>query len=226
MLPTEEDMPALLRSVRVGQPTQMDGPTPWVSAFAKNPVEGPVRLSRENLAGDRQADRRVHGGPDKAVCVYSASHYPMWRTRLGVDDCGPGWFGENFSVEGQTDADVCIGDVYRVGSALVQVSQPRGPCWKLARRWNRPELPELVKASGFSGWYLRVLEEGDVAAGQELALIDRPCPQWTVVVVNELTYARGRVAARRVTDRAVLVECPALAPNWRAELLRPAVPSR
>jgi hypothetical protein len=86
--------------------------------------------------------------------------------------------------------------------------------------------PALVKTSGFSGWYLRVLEEGDVAAGQELALIDRPSPQWSVVVVNELTYARGRVAARRVTDRAALVECPALAPTWRAELLRPAVQSR
>jgi MOSC domain-containing protein YiiM len=211
-------MTAVLHSIRVGLPRAIDGPEPWCSAFFKDPVAGPVHLARENLAGDRQADLRVHGGPDKAVCVYAAGNYPLWRRELGVEVCGPGWFGENFTVEGQSELTVCIGDIYRVGSALAQVSQPRGPCWKLARRWGVPDLGRRVIESRRSGWYLRVLEEGEVTAGDELTLEDRAHPRWTVARVNELTYARGQAAARVKLERVELASCPALAPNWRAEL--------
>ena len=200
-------MKVLLCSVQVGQPRQIPDREPWVTAFYKEPVAGPVSLSRENLSGDRQPDLTVHGGPDKAVCVYSADHYPEWRRELGEQDCGPGWFGENFTVEGQTEETVCVGDVYRVGSAVVEVSQPRGPCWKLGRRWGRLDLPKLVVRSGRSGWYLRVLEGGDVAAGQVLALGDRPYPKWTIDMVNRLTYAGRRMRHQLRDDRKQLAGC-------------------
>ncbi|OFW06574.1 MAG: hypothetical protein A3H96_12970 [Acidobacteria bacterium RIFCSPLOWO2_02_FULL_67_36] len=215
-------MSVVLSSVRVGQPRTVAGATPWVTGFFKDRVSGPVRLSRENLAGDRQADLRVHGGPDKAVCVYSADHYPAWRRELGIEDCGPGWFGENFSVEGQTETTACIGDVYRAGSALVQISQPRGPCWKLARRWGRPEFVQLVTDSRRTGWYLRVIEEGDVTAGESLVLTERPYSQWTVARVNDLTYTRRPAASRLGGERLELAACPALADRWGAGLVRKA----
>ncbi len=116
-----------IASLNVGLPKHRDGVEPWTSGIYKAPVSGPVRLAPENLEGDGQADLRVHGGPDKAICVYPADHYRLWRTELGVADCGPGWFGENFSVAGQTESTVAIGDTYRIGSAVVQVSQPRAP---------------------------------------------------------------------------------------------------
>ena len=119
----------------------------------------PRALSSTNLAGDGQADLKVHGGPDKAVCVYSADHYPLLAPGTGRSrSADPGWFGENFSVEGQSETDVAVGDTYRIGTAVVQISQPRAPCWKLGRRWNRLDMPKLVLQSGRTGWYLRVLE--------------------------------------------------------------------
>src|SRR5688572_24480431 len=156
---------ALLSSLSVGKPTYIEAAEPWTSGIYKSPVHGRVALSLTNLAGDGQADLRVHGGPDKAVCVYAAEHYSSWREELGVEDCGPGWFGENFSVEGQSEKDAAVGDTYRIGTALVQISQPRAPCWKLGRRWNRPDMPKLVVQSGRTGWYLRVLEPGEVECG-------------------------------------------------------------
>ena len=150
-----------------------------------------MSLSSTNLAGDGQADLKVHGGPDKAVCVYSADHYPFWRQELGVQECGPGWFGENFSVEGQRETDVAVGDTYRIGTAVVQISQPRAPCWKLGRRWHRLDMPKLVVQSGRTGWYLRVLETGDVECGDALTLLDRPFSRWTIDAVNAVAYSRG-----------------------------------
>ena len=138
-------MQPVIVSVNVGRPIDIqNGTETWTSGIFKSAVSGPVRLAAENLDGDQQADLRVHGGPDKAVCVYSADHYPYWREQLGVQECGPGWFGENFSVEGQNEGTVSIGDTFRVGTVIVQVSQPRAPCSKLGRRWNRLDMPKLV----------------------------------------------------------------------------------
>jgi MOSC domain-containing protein YiiM len=210
----------VLHSVRVGVPRRREaGGETWMSSFYKDLVSGPVRLERENLAGDRQADLTVHGGPEKAVCVYSGDHYAEWRQELGVWDGGPGWFGENFTVTDQTEQTVVIGDVYRVGSALVQVSQPRGPCWKLAQRWGRLDLPKRVVRSGRSGWYLRVLEPGEVSAGQPFVLENRDDDRWTIAMVNRLTYARGHDRASLRDLRHALAESPALAENWRDGLL-------
>lgn len=204
---------ALITSLNTGLPTQLEGPERWSSGIYKQPVLGRVSLSSTNLAGDGQGDLSVHGGPNKAVCVYSIDHYPFWRQELRVEECGPGWFGENFSVEGQDEKSVAVGDTYRVGTALVQISQPRAPCARLARRWNRPDMPKLVVGTGRTGWYLRVLEAGDVECGDALTLVDRPFPLWTIDAVNAAAYSRGGKADVEVAR--ALADCPALSESWR-----------
>ena len=203
----------LLSSLNVGRPVCFEAAEPWASGIYKSPVHGRVSLSLTKLAGDGQSDLKVHGGPDKAVCVYAAEHYPFWREELGAQDCGPGWFGENFSVEGQSEKDAAVGDTYRIGTALVQISQPRAPCWKLGRRWNRIEMPKLVVQSGRTGWYLRVLEPGEVERGDALTLVDRPFPLWTIDAVNAVAYSRGGTADMDAARE--LANCPALAESWR-----------
>ena len=181
-------MKPLLVSIQVGKP-RFHGPDVglsepldhrWHSAFFKEPVGGPVRLGVTNLEGDRQADPRVHGGREMAVLCYSADHYPLWRAELGIEEMASGGFGENFTLSGQDELTAFIGDVYRVGEATVQVSQPRGPCYKISYRWRRPDLLARCESNGRHGWYLRVIEEGLVEAGQALELLERPNPTWSV----------------------------------------------
>ncbi len=206
MVPVE-----ILTSVQVGVPETIDGERPWRTSIYKAPVAGPIRLDRENLAGDRQADLRVHGGADKAVCVYVVEHLADWRREPGLADMEPGAFGENFSVSGQLESTVCIGDLYRVGSATVQVSQPRGPCWKVARRWGRRDLVRRMVETGRTGWYLRVIEPGVVSAGDRFARLERPYPEWTIQRVNRLSYTAGA----DLEDLRRLIACPLLAEAWR-----------
>jgi MOSC domain-containing protein YiiM len=185
-----------LISLQIGSPqvrvsTIPDGQSAeWTSSIWKSSVETRLRLERSQLDGDAQADLKNHGGPDKAVCCYAAEHYPGWRAALGKTetDFSYGAFGENFTLQGLTEDRVCIGDIYAVGTALVQVSQPRMPCWKLGRRWELPHLPLEVQARGLTGYYLRVMEPGDVGAGDELTLTERPLPEWTVLRVNQAMY--------------------------------------
>jgi len=187
---------------------------PWISAIWKNAVAGAIHVDALGLDGDVQVDRRVHGGPEKAVLAYSVGHYAAtWRDVLG-DAARPGAFGENFAVEGLDESTVAIGDVFAIGTARLQVSQPRGPCWKLARKFRRDDLVERVVENGFTGWYLRVLEEGLVEAGQPMVVVERPCPQLTIAVVN-------RVLHHRPLDReaaAALAACDALAPGMRRQI--------
>jgi MOSC domain-containing protein YiiM len=211
--------PATLLSVQVGQPRTygyagaadpMD--RPWASGFFKRPVAGPVHVGRTNVAGDGQADLRNHGGPDKSVLAYAAAHYDLWRRELGLPDMPYGGFGENFTVSGLTEPEVCVGDTYRIGDrVLVQVSQPRQPCWKLGRRWRLADLPGRVVENGRSGWYFRVLHEGIVEAGMPLVLRDRPHPQWTVARANDVLY-RGTDDPRATL---ALAGCPLLSHGWR-----------
>jgi len=161
----------------------------WTTAFFKEPVAGPVFLGRTNLDGDRQGDLQHHGGPDKAAMAYAAAHYPLWHEELGRE-LPHGGFGENFTVEGQDESTVCIGDVYAIGEARVQVSQPRVPCWKIARRWGIKDLSARVQRTRRTGWYLRVLLEGHVAPGDEIVLLDRPHPEWTVLRASDVIYGR------------------------------------
>ncbi|MDQ3513689.1 MAG: MOSC domain-containing protein, partial [Chloroflexota bacterium] len=166
-----------------------------------------------NLAGDGQADLVNHGGADKAVCCYPAGHYADWHRELGLDPAAfpYGAFGENLTLSGVTETTVCLGDTFTVGTATVQVSQPRQPCWKLSRRWGVRDLAARVQRTKRTGWYVRVVEEGDVAAGQALTLVDRPVPDWTVERVTGVIYAANDIAGA-----AELAECDLLAGSLRA----------
>ncbi len=177
----------------------------------KEPVADRLMVRVLNLDGDRQADLRVHGGADKAVYVYSIENYEYWKHELGRDDLTYGQFGENLTVEGMTDDAVRIGDVFRVGSASVQVSQPRLPCYKLAIKMENPKFPKLFLLSRRTGFYLRVLEEGDVGVGDEFELIERDAEPLTVEETVNLSYF-DRENLERV--QAVL-RVKALPSGWR-----------
>ncbi|OYD06452.1 MOSC domain-containing protein [Paludifilum halophilum] len=183
---------------------------PWRSGIFKQPVQGPVRLGKTGLDGDGQADLKHHGGPEKAVLVYADAHYPLWRRELGFSDFDGGAFGENFIVSGMTEKDVCVGDVYRIGEAVVQVSQPRLPCWKPARRWRVKDLALQMQNTGRTGWYLRVIEEGMVEPGDAIQRLDRPYPQWTIARCNDILHHQEN--DRRAA--ADLAACHLLAENW------------
>ena len=182
---------ATLLSANVGEPQPLSHPRGNVmSAIVKRPVIDEVQLTETGLDGDKQADSIFHGGPDKAVCVYPVEHYPYWEGRLGIA-LQRGAFGENFTTSGLLESEVCIGDVYRVGDAIVQLSQPRQPCFRLAARYQRPELPKWVVATGFTGFYLRTLQPGAVRAGHSVDLLERPSPGVTVSLVNSVIFSRS-----------------------------------
>lgn len=204
--------------LRVGLPRQRGGSgadeRPWSTGSFKEPVAGSVRLRWTNLTGDGQADLKNHGGPDKAVCAYPAMHYAEWWNELGIPDFGYGAFGENLTVEGMSETTVCIGDIFRFGTARIQVSQPRQPCWKLSRRWGIKDLARRVQTTGRTGWYCRVLEEGEVAAGHLLVLLDRSFSEWTVARANAVMH--DRTADHETV--AALAACPALSVRWQETL--------
>jgi len=214
-------MPTII-SIQVGRPTQYvaegprDGkPRTWTTAFFKTPVAGPVEATEFGLAGDKQADRENHGGLDKAVLAYSADHYPVWRTELNLPDMPFGGFGENLTIAGLDETGVAIGDQWRAGDVLFEVSQPRQPCWKMGRRWQLADLPKRVIANGKSGWYLRVLQPGKLVAGLAFELTNRQRPDWTIARSSRLLYhERGNLAAL-----AELADVPQLSRAWREELL-------
>jgi MOSC domain-containing protein YiiM len=216
-------MPVIL-SIQVGQPaTRGDDRAPdpldqeWTSAIFKASVPGPVWMRRLNIDGDGQADLKNHGGADKAVLAYGASRYDYWRRALPDVAWVHGAFGENLTIDGLTEDEVCIGDVYTIGAARVEVSQPRSPCWKLARRWHIKDLTARVQETGYTGWYLRVLEEGLIAPGMAIALVDRPYPRWTITQAQHIANRRDHEAVRLGYE---LAECPALSEAWRAALIR------
>src|SRR6267154_1234897 len=163
-----------LVSISVGLPreVQWHGKTVLTSIF-KAPVAGPVKVGRLNLEGDRQSDLNAHGGADKAVYVYPAEHYAFWRAELPGVDLPWGTFGENLTTEGLMEDSVHIGDRFGIGSAELVVTQPRMPCFKLAIRFGRPDMVKRFLRSGLTGFYLAVLREGEVAAGDPIKLLAR-----------------------------------------------------
>jgi len=210
-----------LISIQIGSPQDYDDEHssgahagPWRSAIVKTSINGPVEISSKGVAGDSHADTKNHGGPEKAVLVCSLDNGPFWADELGIESLPYGAFGENFCVAGATENDVAIGDIYEIGTAVVQVSQPRQPCWKQGRRWATPRLPALMQETGRTGWYLRVLKQGIVEAGQVFTLRERPFPQWTVAEANRIMFRdRGDLEAA-----AALAQCEALSPNWKKTL--------
>ncbi|MBX3444194.1 MAG: MOSC domain-containing protein [Planctomyces sp.] len=186
----------------------------WTTGIFKQSVAGDVAVHRLGLEGDGQADPRFHGGPDKAVLAYSADHFPEWSDRLGPEPVTGGAFGENLTISGLIEDQVCIGDECRIGDVVLQVTQPRQPCSKLARRWRQRDLPKWVIASGRTGWYFRVLQEGVLRAGLPVERIARPHPDWTITAANRVMYAK-RLPAE---DIRPLIALPELSQAWKDEL--------
>jgi MOSC domain-containing protein YiiM len=182
------------------------------SAIAKRAVAGPVAVTAEGLEGDEQGDRRVHGGPDKAVHHYAHDHYAAWRTELGDLPVleTPGAFGENLSTEGITEADVCLGDRLRIGDVVLEVTQSRQPCWKLNDRFGLPDMARRVQRTGRTGWYYRVIVSGAVQTGDAVLLAARPHPAWPLRRLIETLY-------HQTLDAAVLREMLGLPlpASWR-----------
>jgi MOSC domain-containing protein YiiM len=182
-----------------------------LTGIFKQPVEGRLHVGRLNLEGDQQADLSVHGGPHQAVYVYPFEHYAFWQQELRRDDFAHGQFGENFTVSGMHENQVCIGDVFRVGSALFQVTQPRVPCFKLATKMGFPEFPKLFMASARTGFYLRVMEEGDVGAGDPIVQESKSSLGMTVESVFRLAY----FDRENVVDIKQAVCLASLSPSWQ-----------
>jgi MOSC domain-containing protein YiiM len=178
-------MPARLASVNVGTPVRLLTPKGRQvrTAIFKQPVAGRVAVREENLEGDAQADRRVHGGPDKAVYAYAAEDTAWWERELGRE-LGPGAFGENLTILGATESDACVGDVWRWGDALLQISEPRGPCYKLTLHRREERMIDLVNESGRTGWLLRVLRPGRVPVRGPIEVAERHPARVSVLDVH------------------------------------------
>jgi MOSC domain-containing protein YiiM len=199
-------------SVNVGTPRLLAwGGSTFKTGIFKNPVEGRVLLRTTNLDGDRQADLSVHGGPNKAAYGYPSEHYASWIAELSEPSLAWGSFGENFTSEGIVEDDVYIGDRYRLGGAIVRVTTPRLPCFKLAAKFKSDEIIEQFLKSGRCGFYFSVVEEGEVGAGDAFDLIARETPTLTVAEVNRLYTDKS--PDRDILQRSLLVT--ALPESWR-----------
>jgi ferredoxin-NADP reductase/MOSC domain-containing protein YiiM len=201
-----------LVSVNVGMPknVQWRGKTVYTGIW-KIPVEGPVMVRRINIEGDGQGDLAGHGGEQRAVMVYQAESYDFWKTYLNRDDLAPGHFGENFTVTGLADAEVCIGDRYRIGDAEFEVTQPRVTCFRVGLRLNQPEMPNLLVAQHRPGFYFRVITEGHVRAGDDIVRTRRGRHELSVADVDALLY----LPDRNVEQLRKIVDVPALSPGWQ-----------
>ena len=191
------------------------GPDHVPSAFVKTGVAGSVAVAELGLEGDSQADLSVHGGPEKAVYGYAAAHYPAWRADFPehADRFVPGGMGENLTIEGLTEADICVGDIHAIGSALLQVCQPRQPCFKFALRYADNRLPKAMVRSGRAGWYYRVLRPGRLAATDAVSVQDR---EGACFPFSRLVALIGRGNATE-EELALLADLPGLASQWREE---------
>lgn len=203
---------ARLLSVNVGLPRDIawQGKTVHTAVW-KAPVQGPRVVRRLNVDGDGQGDLAGHGGEHRAVFVYQMDSYRFWQSELGRNDFSYGQFGENFTVDGLADREVCIGDRYRIGSALFEVTQPRVTCYRVGIRMNEPQMAALLVARGRPGFYLRVLEEGPVEAGDEIVQVGTGPERMTVFEVNALLYKPGH--PRSQLERALRI--PVLSAGWR-----------
>jgi len=202
-------------SVNVGMPREVlwKGMTVQTGIF-KEPVNGAVLIRKLNLVGDQQADLTVHGGRDKAVYAYPAEHYNYWQEQLPDASLAWGGFGENLTTEGLNEDSVFIGDRLRVGSAMLMVTQPRMPCYKLQLKFDRDDMIKRFLLSGRSGIYFSVIEEGEVSAGSGIEVLSRDSNQVSIADINQLFLGQSRDP--ELLHRALNVE--ALPVSWKAEL--------
>ena len=203
-------MPSLL-SVNIGMPQNVawQGRTICTSVW-KHPVQGPRMARRLNIDGDRQGDLAGHGGEHRAVLVYQLDSYHYWQRQLGRDFTY-GQFGENFTVDGLSDQEVCIGDRYRIGQALFEITQPRVTCYRVGVRMKEPRMAALLVAHGRPGFYFRVVEEGEVEAGNDIVQVAAGPEHMSVFEINALLYLPGH--PRSQLERALRI--PALSGGWR-----------
>jgi MOSC domain-containing protein YiiM len=203
-------------AINIGQPTAITHQKKQVlTGIYKTPIQEPVYLNRTNFAGDQQADLVNHGGPDKAVCVYAHEHYPYWEQELS-STLEFGAFGENLTTQGLLEQDVCIGDVFMLGEAVVQVSQPRQPCYKLSVKHDRSDMPLLVQNKGLTGFYFRVIEEGWVSKDSPLNRIHDHQKGITVAFANQIMYHNKK----DISGIKALLEVKELAESWRKVLTK------
>jgi len=201
-----------LISINVGRPREIThGGREVTTGIFKVPVAGPVWLGRLNLVGDGQADLRVHGGADKAVYLYPFEHYAFWAGEVGRSDFSYGQFGENFTTRGLVEDEVNIGDIFQISAARMQVTQPRSPCFKLGIRMGDENFPARFAAANRTGFYLRVLEEGMVKAGDAIDRVERAAGSMSVREIFQLRHVGG---TRAEHERAARL--PGLASSWRA----------
>lgn len=207
--------PLKIVSVNVGVPREVIWKGMSVrTAIFKEPVDGPVAINKLNLAGDQQSDITVHGGPDKAVYAYPAEHYEYWRRELPEVSFSWGKFDENLTTEGVGEDTLCIGDRLRVGSAILMVTQPRLPCYKLALRFHLDDLIKRFLTSRRSGFYFSVVEEGEVRLGSDVEVLSRDPHRVTVADIGRLYLGQARDPD--LLQRAMNVR--ALPVNWKTEL--------
>lgn len=182
-------MTVRIASIQVGRIAPL-GPERVASAFIKNAVAGPIMAGALGLDGDQQADLSVHGGPEKAVYAYASARYPDWASAFPAlaERFVAGAMGENLTIDSMVEDDLCVGDVHAVGGALLQVCQPRQPCFKFALALGEPKVVKHMVRSGHSGWYYRVVREGPIAPGDAVTLAERPNPGFgfprLVTIVN------------------------------------------
>lgn len=183
------------------------------TAYKKKPVDGPLHLGTLGFDGDEQVYEH-HGGPNKAVCVYPHEHYAYWTDRLDIELPESAAFGENFTLTGLTERQVCLGDVFEVGDAVVQVTQPRAPCFKIAARYGIPKMAIYVQQESYTGYLLRVLREGHVQTGDTMTLVERPEVRVTVAEANQILNVRKK----DIQGAQRLLTIPSLPEPLRADL--------
>ena len=218
----EPPNPPVLQSVQVGMPQTLSDenwPDPkqasWTTGFYKSPVDDWVNVGTLNIDGDGQADKVHHGGIDKAILAYSADHFEAWQSELEGRPVTGGMFGENLTISGLDETTVCIGDQLQINDVILEITQPRQPCWKLGRRWNLKELPKRVIQTARCGWYCRVLQTGKIKSGLPVQLIRRLHPTWTIKRAHQVRYDKSSDDS----ERRELASLEQLSQAWKDELL-------
>ncbi len=202
---------AFVHSLNIGSPKkEVFADKEVITGICKKPVNSAVALSKNGFSGDDAHNKKHHGGVDKAVCFYCLDHYPYWAEKLGIT-MPEAAFGENITLHGATEEKVCIGDIYQLGSATVEVSQPRQPCKVLAARFARPDLPKMVVQTGYTGWYSRVLVEGLVRQGDSMTLVAKGPQQLSIAYANQIFHHDRQ---NRSGLESILA-LPALSESWR-----------